>query len=107
MLNKSEHYKGYILLESLVSLGMLCLIIGNYFSLNTFLLKKNQQTENQLQLHRVMYEEMKYYENHGGQDIKQVQSERSSYTLSFLKADNKLIGVEIYDGETQFLLEKK
>ncbi|ALR99907.1 hypothetical protein ATZ33_00475 [Enterococcus silesiacus] len=107
MLKKFNPYKGYILFESLLALGLLCLIIGSYVSLNTFLLKKNKQAIEQLLLHRILYEEMKRYENHGGQLIQEVRIENNNYQLRFYKANNKLVEVEITDGKESLTLKRE
>ena len=107
MLKKYNLYKGYILFESLLALGLLCLIIGSFVSLNTFLLKKNKQATEQLLLHRILYEELKRYENHGGQLIKEVRTENNNYQLRFYKANNKLVEVEITDGKESLILKKE
>ncbi|MBO0474338.1 type II secretion system protein [Enterococcus ureasiticus] len=107
MLKKSNNYNGYILLESLIALGLLCLIIGSYVSLNTFLLKKNKQVTNQLLLHRVLYEKMKHYENHGGALIQDIHIENRNYQLRFYKTENKLIEVEIIDEKESFTIKKE
>ncbi|MGX7264346.1 competence type IV pilus minor pilin ComGE [Enterococcus crotali] len=107
MLKEFNHYKGYILFESLLALGLLCLVIGGYVSLNTFLLKKNKQVTEQLSLHRVLYEEVKRYENHGGPLLKEVQVENKNYQLRFYKASDRLVEVEITDGKESFTLKKE
>lgn len=107
MLKKFAHYKGYILFESLLALGLLCVIISGYVSLNTFLLKKNKQATEQLLLHRILYEEVKRYENHGGALFKEVQLENTNYQLRFRKANNRLLEVEITDGKESFTLKKE
>lgn len=107
MSKKSNNYSGYVLFESLIALGLLCLIIGSYISLNTFLLKRNRQANNQLSLHRVLYEEMKRYEHYGGSLIQDVHIDNSYYQLHFYKKENKLIEVEIVNGQERFKIKKK
>lgn len=107
MLKRSNNYKGYILLESLVALGLLCFITGSYSSLNTFLLKKNQQAAHRLLIHRVLYEEMKRYENHGGQLYQEIYLENSNYQLHFYKTNDKLVEVEITDGQEIFTVKRE
>lgn len=107
MLKKSNHYKGYILLESLIALSLICVVIGSYISLNTFLLKKNKQSSDQLVLYRVLYEEMKYYENHGGPLIQERYLDHRSFQLRFNKVGNKLIEVEIIDGKESVTIKKE
>ena len=107
ILKKSSNSRGYILLESLIALGLLCLVTGSYILLNTHLLKKNKQATNQLQLHRILYEEMKRYENHGGPQIQEVQAENNSYQLHFYKSENKLAEVEIIGGDDKVTIKKE
>ncbi|MGX7273001.1 MULTISPECIES: type II secretion system protein [Enterococcus] len=83
------------------------MITGSYISINTFLLKKNKQATNQLQLHRVLYEEMKRYENHGGLLTQDIHLENSHYQLKLYNTENKLIEVEITDGKESFTLKKE
>lgn len=107
MLKKSNNYKAYILFESLVALSLLCLITVCYISSNTFLLQKNKQSGENLQLHRILYEEMKRYENHGGSRVQEVHINNTNYQLQFYEANNRLIEVEITDGKETFSLKKE
>ncbi|ALS37443.1 Tfp pilus assembly protein PilV [Enterococcus rotai] len=107
MLKKSSSYKGYLLLESLVALGLLCIIIGSYISLNTLLLRKNRQATEQLMMHRVLYEEMKSYENYGEESIQGEHLSNSSYQVRFDNRNNKLVEVEITNGKEGFILKKE
>lgn len=106
MLKKSKTYKGYILLEGLFSLGLLCLIIGSYVLFNQFLLQKNRQVQDQLSLHRVLYEEIKRYENYGGKLQAEISVNGINYQLHFYKNHQELLEVEITDGK-EFLSIKK
>lgn len=107
MLKKSSSYKGYILLESLVALGLLCIIVGSYISLNTLLLRKNKQATEQLLMYRILYEEMKSYENYGEQSIQGEHVSNNSYQVRFDKRNNKLVEVEITNGKEGFILKQE
>ncbi|WP_207694136.1 hypothetical protein DOK67_0001923 [Enterococcus sp. DIV0212c] len=107
MLKRSKNYKGYILFESLIALGLMCLIMGSYVSFNTFLLKKNKQADDKMLMHRILYEEVKRYENYGGQPFQEVHLEKNNYQLHFQKIDNKLSEVEITDGKEIFTVKKE
>lgn len=107
MSKRSNHYKGYILLEGLFALGLLCLIVGSYISFNIFLMRKNRQTQDQLLLHRVLYEEMKRYENHGGRLQQELHTENHTYQLQLYKNEHKLIEVRISDGKEKIILKKE
>ncbi|WP_429950475.1 competence type IV pilus minor pilin ComGE [Enterococcus sp. AZ101] len=101
MLRKLNNYKAYILFESLIALSLLCMIVGSYLSLNTFLFKKNKQAIDRLQLHRVLYEEVNHYENY------KVRSENDNYQVHFYEINNQLNEVVITDGKETVSLKKE
>ncbi|WP_430607504.1 hypothetical protein IGJ55_000938 [Enterococcus sp. AZ170] len=101
MLRKLNNYKAYILFESLIALSLLCMIVGSYLSLNTFLFKKNKQAIDRLQLHRVLYEEVNHYENY------KVRSENDNYQVHFYEVNNQLNEVVITDGKETVSLKKE
>ncbi|MBO0423493.1 hypothetical protein BCR22_06290 [Enterococcus plantarum] len=107
MLRKSTGYSGYVFLESLIALGLMCLIIGSYLSLNTFLLKKNKHATNQLILYRVLYEEMKHFENYGGPLLRDIHTENGDYQLRVYQVANKLIEVEVIGENEHFEIKKE
>ncbi|MBM7688809.1 hypothetical protein BCR24_04885 [Enterococcus ureilyticus] len=101
MLRKLNNYKAYILFESLIALSLLCMIVGSYLSLNTFLFKKNKQAIDRLQLHRVLYEEVNHYENY------KVRSENDNYQVHFYEINNQLNEVVITDGKETVSVKKE
>ncbi|MBO0446499.1 type II secretion system protein [Enterococcus ureilyticus] len=101
MLRKLNNYKAYILFESLIALSLLCMIVGSYLSLNTFLFKKNKQAIDRLQLHRVLYEEVNHYENY------KVRSENDNYQVHFCEINNQLNEVVITDGKETVSVKKE
>lgn len=101
MLRKLNNYKAYILFESLIALSLLCMIVGSYLSLNTFLFKKNKQAIDRLQLHRVLYEEVNHYENY------KVRSENDNYQVHFYEVNNQLNEVVITDGKETVSVKKE
>ncbi|MFK4566620.1 competence type IV pilus minor pilin ComGE [Enterococcus sp. UD-01] len=107
MLRKLKNTKGYILLESLVGLSLICLLIGSFVSLNTFLLRKNQEGAQRLQLSRVMYEEMKYYEQHGTFSEQTISRDQQTYRLQIQKTKDKLTEVRMTDGKETIVLKKE
>lgn len=107
MLRKSNSYSGYILLESLIALGLLCMIVGSFIAFSTLLLKKNKEATEQLAMYRVLYEETKGYENDREQSDQDGQVSDNRYQVEFGKVDNKLIKVEITNGKESFLLKKE
>lgn len=106
MLKELKTYKGYILLEGLFALGLLCVIIGSYVSFNQFLLQKNQQVLEQLSLHRVLYEEIKRYENYGGKLQSEICLNGIDYQLNFYKNHQELLEVEITDEKERLSIKK-
>ncbi|WP_225534269.1 MULTISPECIES: competence type IV pilus minor pilin ComGE [unclassified Enterococcus] len=107
MSKKSIDYKGYILLEGLVSFGIMGIIVGIFMSSSTFLLSKKAKATDELTLHRILYEEMKNYENHGGGMQKKVQLNGRTYSFYIYKTKNKIDKVVITDAKEQFSLEQK
>ncbi|MEI5995049.1 competence type IV pilus minor pilin ComGE [Candidatus Enterococcus mansonii] len=107
MSKRSKKLEGYILLESLIALGLLCLVIGSYFSLNLFLLKKKKEVSHQLLMQQVLYEELRHYENYEGQEQRIVYREEQIYHLHFYKQKEELIKVEITNGKETFTLKKE
>ncbi|MFD1900272.1 competence type IV pilus minor pilin ComGE [Enterococcus termitis] len=107
MLKKSLNYKGYILFESLISLGIMSILIGSFMSLNTFVLMKKTKSIDQLAMHRILYEEMTQYEHHEGVLQKTIWTNNKEYSLYMHKTKDKIVKVEITDGDERFILEKK
>ncbi|EOI03080.1 hypothetical protein UAY_00827 [Enterococcus moraviensis ATCC BAA-383] len=107
MIKRSFNYKGYILLESLIALSIVCLIVLGYMSSNTFLLKKNKQAIEELALYRMLYEETKHYENHGGELRRTIKKRDKEYQLYFYKGDDELREVEIMDGKDKIKIKKE
>ncbi|MGX7438133.1 hypothetical protein RU98_GL002617 [Enterococcus caccae] len=82
-------------------------MIGSYISLNTLLLKKNNQANEQLRMYRALYEQVKVYENYGGQSFQEIHLANSNYQVRFDKTNNKLTKVEITDGKENIILKKE
>ncbi|GGC87063.1 competence type IV pilus minor pilin ComGE [Enterococcus wangshanyuanii] len=107
MSKKSISYKGYILLEGLISLGIIGIIVGIFMSSSTFLLSKKAKATDELTLHRILYEEMKGYETYGGAMQKKIEHNGRTYSFYIHKTKDKIDKVVITDGEEQFFLEQK
>ncbi|MTD42338.1 type II secretion system protein [Erwinia sp. CPCC 100877] len=107
MLKQLKNTNGYILLESLIGLSLICMLIGSFVTLNTFLLRKNREATQRLQLYRVMYEELKHYEQYGTFSVPPIIRENTTYQLQVQKTNNKLTEMRITDGKETVLLKKE
>ena len=107
MSKKSSHYRGYIFLESLIAFTLTCFIIGNYFSLMTFLLKSKQENFDEITLRRILYEEIKQYEHHGGSLQRRRTINNQEYDITFSINAQKPLKMEITNGKRTFKIEKE
>lgn len=107
MSRKLIKYKGYILLESLISLAIICFIIGEYLMFNTFLLKKTKESQIRVEMYQVLYEEIHCLEVKETNFSKIVDRNNKKYKLDIYYFDNRLYKVEIRYENDQISISKK
>lgn len=102
MSKKLFRYKGYIFLESLIAFTLTCFIIGNYFSMMTFLLKSKQEKFDEIALRRVLYEEVKHFENYGGSLQRRRIVNDQEYLITISLKSKIPVKTEITNGKRTF-----
>ncbi|MHC5215334.1 competence type IV pilus minor pilin ComGE [Enterococcus sp. LJL128] len=106
MSKKFIKYNGYLFIESFLALTMLTLIIGTYLSVNSLLLEKTKAQETQLEMKRLLYEEVRHYENYGGTASKVIFRNNTYYQLSITLENKKIVKAAIKNGEESFAVEE-
>lgn len=106
MSKKLFQYKGFIFLESLIAVTLTCFIIGSYFSMMTFLLKSKQEKFTELMLRRILYEEVRQYEQSGGSLHRRRLVGGQEFLITFSMQALDLVKIEITNGKRSFAIER-
>lgn len=106
MLKKLPLYNGSVLLESLLSLAIVCLVIGTFSVTIVDLLKQSQRREQQLFMKRFAYEAIKEYELYGGVTSKTINFRQLDYQIELVVLGNQVKRIEVSEGKEKFIVEK-
>ena len=84
-------YSGFILLESLVSFSVVCVVAGIFSLTITQLIQQNYQREQQLTRTRLGYEAILFLEQTGDLRFKELIYQGETYRFSLMENDGRRI----------------
>lgn len=107
MSKKLNKFKGYILFESLLSLGIICFVVGQYILLNTFCLSKVKESQKQVEMYRILYEELNCYRGYQEEFSQMIERNNQEYKIHFYYRKSRLNEVEICDEKNTVVIKKE
>ena len=106
MLKKLLHFKGFILLESLLSLTIFFLVITTFSLSCLHFLKQAAKYDELEKMQRYAYEVMKEYEAYGGRTNREVYDGAICYRIKITRDSHHIKGITVSNGKEQFTVEK-
>jgi type II secretory pathway pseudopilin PulG len=106
MSKKSIRYDGFILLESLLSLTIICFVIANLSLASIHLLKQTADSQEHLKMQRYAYESIKEYELYGGDTYREIHDGPDAYRVYIEATEQDVLKVIVTSGKDTFIVEK-